>query len=473
MDQKKPIVAVAGSGGFIGRTLCQKLAADGLHVLALRRSEVSADTASVAGIEPRKADLFSLLQVERALSGADVGVYLVHSMMPSVGLTQGTFEDLDLVLADNFARAAAHKGLRRIIYVAGLIPEADGKPLSKHLESRREVERVLASTGIPVVVLRAALVVGPEGSSLSILINLVKRLPVMICPRWTASRCQPIALSDLVTLLQAVVVDEELAPGAYDVAGPDILTYRSMLEITAKALGVRRPMLPVPWFSPSLSALWVAKVSTTPLALVRPLVDSLRHDMIAGDRTLNRRYGLAGRTFYDSIREAIVVKRPRVRQRRKTVKAVCSVQRMNTPPGKSVAWVAESYAAWLTGFLRPLIAAETSANGSICFYVRPLGVRHWQRCLLELDLSHERSSVGRSLFYIRSGLLARVSPTNHHAGRFEFRRVPGRDQVVAAVLDFHPRIPWRLYNLTQAQLHRFIMASFGRHLRKNMTRKEE
>src|SRR5690606_19576051 len=129
-----------------------------------------------------QADLFSLLEVERALEGADVALYLVHSMIASAELTQGSFADFDLILADNFARAAKSRGVRHILYVGGLIPE--GERLSRHLESRLEVEQTLRAQGVPVTALRASIIIGPAGSSLRMVENLVRRLPVMITPAW-------------------------------------------------------------------------------------------------------------------------------------------------------------------------------------------------------------------------------------------------------------------------------------------------
>ena len=153
-------VAIAGAGGFVGAALTARLVADGVRVIALGRAAPAPSGPGDAMIERRQADLFSLLQVELALAGADVGVYLVHSMMPAAQLTQGRFDDLDIVLADNFARAARAQGLKRIVYLGGLIPTSR-HDLSRHLESRLEVERVLGSTGIPVTTLRAGLIVGP------------------------------------------------------------------------------------------------------------------------------------------------------------------------------------------------------------------------------------------------------------------------------------------------------------------------
>src|SRR5690606_17786672 len=154
--------------------------------------------------------------------------------------TQGDFSDHDLVAADNFARAASHAGVRQIVYLGGLVPEGD---LSAHLRSRLEVEHALAQHGVPVTALRAGMVVGPGGSSTDIMLRLVRRLPAMICPSWTTTLTQPIALSDCVELLTWCLGETRTFGESFDVGGPDVLTYRDMMQRAAAALGLKRPML--------------------------------------------------------------------------------------------------------------------------------------------------------------------------------------------------------------------------------------
>jgi nucleoside-diphosphate-sugar epimerase len=183
-------VAIAGASGFVGKKLLERLGRDpGIEVLPLARS-----------LRP-SCDLFSLLEVEEALKGQEQGIYLVHSMLPSSQLSQGNFADYDLILADNFARAAAKAGLKRIIYLGGIIPknlEAAPEHLSLHLKSRLEVEEIFRSYKIPVLSLRAGMVMGGEGSSFQMLLRLVDRLPLMVCPAWTQSKSEPIHVDDVV-----------------------------------------------------------------------------------------------------------------------------------------------------------------------------------------------------------------------------------------------------------------------------------
>src|SRR5690606_15038482 len=178
----------------------------------------------------RACDLYSLLQAEQALAGADYAFYLVHSMMPMASLTQGSFEDIDLILADNFARAASKAGVKQIIYLGGIIPS--GTLLSRHLRSRLEVEQTLAAHGVPVTRIRASLIVGARGSSFQIVEKLVKRLPLLLCPRWTRTLTQPIALKDVLEILQYVMGKPEHFHHAYDVGGPSVLSYVEVLGET-------------------------------------------------------------------------------------------------------------------------------------------------------------------------------------------------------------------------------------------------
>ncbi|MBP9088911.1 MAG: NAD(P)H-binding protein, partial [Kofleriaceae bacterium] len=277
----KPLVALTGASGFIGGALANALR----ERFAVRG--VGRGTTAPAGVNVdawQRADLFNLKEAEQALAGADVAIYLVHSMMPSARLTQATFEDLDLICADNFGRAAAKAGVKQIVYLSGLLPEHGA--LSKHLQSRHEVEHALGLYGTPVTTIRAGLILGGGGSSFEMLVRLVERLPAMACPGWTKTRTQPVAVDDVVKLLAFAAGNAACAGQTYDIGAPDIVTYRELLELVAKQLGVKRKMVPVPFFSPSFSRLWITLVTGASRELVGPLVQSLRHEMIARDHRL-------------------------------------------------------------------------------------------------------------------------------------------------------------------------------------------
>ena len=350
--QHQPVVAVAGASGFIGQSLPSS---DSLfRWVGLTRGRAG----GTAYQEMRVCDLFSLADTERALSGAKYAVYLVHSMLPSAKLVQGSFEDFDYLCADNFARAAERVGVEQIVYVSGLQPE--GSRISKHLESREEVERVLGSRGVPVTILRAGLVIGAGGSSFEILARLVQRLPFLVTPTWTRTKTQPIALTDMIKLLHYVLGRSSTFGETYNVGGPEILTYQQMMDITARELQIPRPMMGVPLLSPQLSTLWVSLVTGAPRELVGPLIRSMTVPMVAKDRRLQDAANVPGETFVDAIRDAVKHGQTKAEGPERPTNAsapvayqkaptsltgnrVRSIQRLPLPPGKDAAWVAEEY----------------------------------------------------------------------------------------------------------------------------------
>lgn len=461
----RPRIAVAGASGFVGRALLPGLAARG-DVVALTRA---APATSAGPITWRRCDLFSVRETEVALEGADYAYYLVHSMLPSARLTQARFADLDLLLADNFARAAASAGVRQIVYLGGLIPE--GEALSAHLRSRREVEQALAARGVPLTALRAGLVVGAEGASFQILLRLVRRLPLMLCPRWTANRTQPIALDDAVALLLRVLGDPRAFDEVYEIGGPEVMTYRDMILRTAAALGLRRRALPVPLTTTRLSRLWVSLVTGTPRALVAPLLESLEHSMVTKERRLQEAAGGGGLPFDEAVRRAAAAPaaigpeaartprglRRRERRRLREASEVRSVQRLPLPPGRDAPFVAREYVAWLPRVLWPFLSAETHARGRTVLRLRPFGPD-----LLVLRAVPDRTVTSRVLFRIEGGALSGRSGEAN--GRLEFREVLGGTVILAAIHDYRPRLPWWLYSSTQAVLHGAVMQAFGHHL---------
>jgi uncharacterized protein YbjT (DUF2867 family) len=452
-------IAISGATGFVGQALVQSLK-DHHELVCLSRSARSTPPGS--SITWKQCDFFSLLDAEKALEGVHTAFYLVHSMLPSARLTQGSFEDFDLIAADGFARAARKQGVHHIVYLGGLLPTY--RPLSRHLASRLEVEKALASHSTPVTTLRAGLIVGSDGSSFQMLVRLVQRLPAMVCPKWTESLTQPIALSDIVDLLSFCVEKPELYGRVFDVGGPEVLSYRDMILSTAKAMGVRRPLFKFPLFTPGLSRLWVTLVTGAPRDLVGPLVQSLRHDMVAESLELQTLAGIPGKTFQTALRESLASNghqkknQPRAFQKaaRNDDPDVRSIQRLPLPHGKNAYWVSEEYMRWLPRFFPFLLRTQCDADGFCRISVRGLGI-----CLLALELSRSRSTPDRALFYVRGGVLART----HGRGRLEFRQV--LDQwCLAALHDFHPRLPWYLYKWTQALLHVWVMKAFGRHLKR-------
>lgn len=460
-------VVIAGATGFLGRPLVRRLQRDATHhLVGLTRA---APHTGPHGIELVQADLFSLKDAENALAGAKYAVYLVHSMSRTARLVQGSFADLDLICADNFGRAARTAGVEQIVYVGGLQPDGTSGS-SPHLASRKEVGVALGFHGVPVTELRAGLVLGPSGSSWELMARLVQRLPLLVCPAWTSHRTQPIDLDTMVELLARVLGDRESYDRVFDVGGPEVLTYRELLERTAVALGVKRSFVSVPVGSPALSHLWISLVTGAPAELVAPLLESLRHDMVAGDRTLQERFQLPGLPVAEALRQSVVPEAREPQAYRAApegkLRGVRSVQRIPLPVDADAEWAADEYMRWLPRGLWPFMRVDVLREGAA--RTANFGIVGLKKPLLVLALEPARSTADRQLFYIRGGMLA----LTEGRGRLEFREVPDRHALLTAIHDFLPRLPWFFYRWTQAVVHALVMWLFGRHLAKLANRHE-
>ena len=267
-------VLVAGASGFVGSHLCAALVRDGHDVRAMTRHPGRYGGAGTAV----PGDVSEPETLREALAGTDVGYYLVHS------LDSADFEERDAHAARTFATAAHAAGVEQIVYLGGL--GQDGKDLSPHLRSRRQVEHLLAEAGVPVTTLRAAVVVGHGGISWEITRQLVDHLPVMITPRWVDTRTQPIALPDVVRYLVGVLGEPRALGRVFEIGGPDVLRYVDMLQRAATARGKRLPRVRVPLLSPQLSSHWLALVTDVDLRTARTLVDSMTTEVVVTDRSI-------------------------------------------------------------------------------------------------------------------------------------------------------------------------------------------
>jgi uncharacterized protein YbjT (DUF2867 family)/uncharacterized protein YndB with AHSA1/START domain len=298
-------VAVIGATGYVGGRLVPELLAAGHDVRCLARNpDRLAGVDWRSDVEVVAADVLDPRSLEEALGGIEAVYYLVHAM----GHT-GDFEHTDRVGAENTKNAAEQAGLSRIVYLGGL-GEDDPHELSTHLASRHEVGQVLASGTVPVTELRAAVIIGSGSASFEMLRHLDEVLPAMICPRWvTKTKCQPIGIADVLHYLVAVIDEPEAAGQILEIGGPDVLTYRDMMDRYAAIAGLRRRLIiPVPLLTPRLSSHWVNLVTPLPYGLARPLVDSLINDVVVHpDRDIRRLIDHEPHTLDEAIERALAL----------------------------------------------------------------------------------------------------------------------------------------------------------------------
>jgi uncharacterized protein YbjT (DUF2867 family) len=274
---KKPIL-VTGATGYIGGRLVPQLLSRGYDVRCLARDPNRLRSRSwESQVEIVAGDVLDRASLVPALEGCRSAYYLVHSMAGGTG----SFRDRDLQAAQNFAAAVGEAGLERIIYLGGL-GRRDEQP-SKHLSSRHEVGEILRAGTVPTTELRAAMIIGSGSASFEMLRALVKRLPVMVCPRWVSNRTQPISIRSVLAYLVGSLETPATAGLVFDIGGPDVLTYKEMMERFAAILGRRRWIFVVPVLTPRLSAYWANLVTPVPASIAFPLIEGLKSETICED----------------------------------------------------------------------------------------------------------------------------------------------------------------------------------------------
>src|SRR6478736_5191550 len=287
-------ILVTGATGFIGRRLVPALIEKGHEVRAMTRHPEAYDgPGDPVGADVHDADLLVV-----PLAGAEIAYYLVHS------LDDADFERKDAEAARAFATAAAKQGVRQIIYLGGLGEE--GSDMSAHLRSRREVEKLLGSTGVPVTVLRAAIVVGHGGISWELTRQLVKNLPAMVVPKWVGTRTQPISIDDVVRYLAGVVDHPDALGRVFEIGGPDQLTYREILLVANEESDGRQiPIVVLPLLTPRLSSYWLALVTDVDVTTGRNLIDSMSTEVVVRDTSIREVVPGEPLSYRESVRRAL------------------------------------------------------------------------------------------------------------------------------------------------------------------------
>ena len=290
-------VLVAGGSGFVGSRLCAALAEEGHRPRAMTRHPDRYDGAGTGVF----GDVDEPESLGPALAGCRAAYYLVHS------LSSPDFEEREARAAEAFGRAAAEAGVEQIVFLGGL--GRDSADLSPHLRSRRAVEHLLGAGGVPVTVLRAGIVVGHGGISWEMTRQLVEHLPVMVTPKWVGTRTQPIAVDDAVRYLVGVLGQDAALGKVFDIGGPEVLDYGTMLRRVAAIEGRRIVVVPVPLLTPRLSSLWLSLVTDVDVPTGRALVDSMATEVVVTDDSIREVVPFQPVRYDDAVRTALAERR--------------------------------------------------------------------------------------------------------------------------------------------------------------------
>jgi len=276
-------VLVLGSTGYVGSRLVPGLINQGYIVRAgwRTRSKLEAQPwKDHPKVKPVEVDVFNTDELREAIAGSDVVYYLIHSMYSGKD-----FKEMDRIAASNTASISEEHNVERIIYLSGLGEEEDN--LSKHLRSRKEVDRILRSGKTPVTTFQAAMIIGPGSASFEIMRHLVERLPVMITPRWVRTKTQPISIEDTVLYLVKCLEKSEMIGETFDIGGPEITTYHDLMRMYAKEAGIRRRMVvPIPLLTPRLSSYWVSLITPIKASIAIPLIEGLSQETICSENRI-------------------------------------------------------------------------------------------------------------------------------------------------------------------------------------------
>jgi len=295
-------ILLTGATGYIGKRLLPILLNLGHEVACVVRDRRRLDLSDFDQglrqfIQVYESDFMSETSTEDLPSDIEVAFYLIHSMTS----TGSDFVMLEEKTSSIFSKYLTCTLARQVIYLGGI---ANDESLSKHLSSRKKVEENLSSSGIPLTVLRAAIIIGSGSASFEIIRDLVEKLPVMVTPKWLQSRCQPIAIANVLEYLTGVMLNENAYNQTFDIGGPDILTYRQMLLQYAEVRKLKRFIITIPVLTPRLSSLWLYFVTSTSFSLARNLVDSIINEVVCRENRIRRILPLKLYTYRESIERA-------------------------------------------------------------------------------------------------------------------------------------------------------------------------
>lgn len=457
-------ILLTGASGYIGSHLMNKLK-DNYEIIAISRN--IENKSNEHNVTWKAADLFDLNEITEVMEDIDIAIYLVHSMMPSAKLTQASFEDMDALLADNFAKAASYNKVQHIVFMSGLIPNTS--ELSPHLRSRLECEQILGSYGVPVSTLRAGLIIGSKGSSYPILKKLVERLPGLLLPKWAYNTTLPVAIDDVIDGLYKIVERNPNENESIDIGGPSHMTYKDLFKQTAEVLDKRLPTIDLPIIPIWLSKYWVKLISGVPKEMVYPLMDSLIHDMIRNDENIVKDISIGKIDYKESVRNALEEETKTQKKgkssRKGDIKDVRAISRVVLPKDVNMIQLAESYANFLNRITLNVVNSDFNEDNFT------ISVPCLNKDLLLLSKDFKASNNERILYRIVGGDFALDSDGGN--ARLEFRRLPNSDACIIALQEYEPTLPWWVYKYTQAKVHKSVMNLFKFKINSQKTNKGE
>lgn len=289
-------ILLTGANGYVGRRLLPELLSQGHEVICCVRDKIrlGLDPHTVSLVTIWEVDFLEEVNFEKCPKSVDIAYFLIHSMSSSTD----TFDAMEAKTAQNFNLYSAHMNINQVIYLSGIVNDPK---LSKHMQSRNNVEKILFQGKPNLTVLKAGIIVGSGSSSFEIIRDLCEKLPVMITPKWVLTKTQPIAIRDVIHYLTKVQNREECFNDSFDIGGPNIITYKQMMQLYAKTRGIKLAIITIPIMTPKLSSYWLYFVTSTSYKLAMNLVDSMKVEVICKDNRLQRMLNIKPISYIDAI----------------------------------------------------------------------------------------------------------------------------------------------------------------------------
>jgi uncharacterized protein YbjT (DUF2867 family) len=292
-------ILLTGANGYVGKRLLPELLAQGHEVVCCVRDKtrLGLDAITMARISIWEIDFLDEVDYKNCPEGIDIAYFLIHSMSSSTD----SFDKMEAITAQNFNKYSNHMNIKQVIYLSGIVNDPK---LSKHMLSRNNVEKILYAGKPQLTVLKAGIIVGSGSSSFEIIRDLCEKLPVMITPKWVLTKTQPIAIRDVIHYLIGVQNKEECFNESFDIGGPNIITYKQMMQLYAKTRGVKLAIWTIPIMTPKISSYWLYFVTSTSHKLAMNLVDSMKVEVICNDNRLQKILNIKPISYVDAIKLA-------------------------------------------------------------------------------------------------------------------------------------------------------------------------